>query len=176
MQFNLFLAYNAVDPAPIGPKTLYIPSVLLHCTIVQRSAKVGAPGLVNFVTVVAYHFCPRLSAPFTQPGALTLADLCKTGTDNVDCRCQCLTCSAFYARHSCWMKGTKPIRSKLSLSWRRHEHLTYTEAKGRCSGKLREFGTVCRSVKLPTRGRGTKLGRYIRISSGGNILRKSYRL
>ena len=37
----------------------------------QRSAKVGAPGLVNFIAVVAYHLCPT-----TQPGASTLADLC----------------------------------------------------------------------------------------------------
>ena len=36
----------------------------------------GAPGLVNFITAVAYHFCPSLPAAFTQPGALTLADLC----------------------------------------------------------------------------------------------------
>ena len=43
---------------------------------VQRSAKVGAPGLVNFITAVAYHFCPSLPAAFTQPGASTLADLC----------------------------------------------------------------------------------------------------
>ena len=36
---------------------------------VQRSAKVGAPGLVNFITAVAYHFCPCLPAAFTQLGA-----------------------------------------------------------------------------------------------------------
>ena len=43
---------------------------------VQRSAKVGAPGLVNFITAVAHHFCPSLPAAFTEPGASTLADLC----------------------------------------------------------------------------------------------------
>ena len=37
----------------------------------QRSAIVGAPGLVNFTTAVAYHFCPSLLAAFTQPGAST---------------------------------------------------------------------------------------------------------
>ena len=44
----------------------------------QRSAKVGAPGLVNFITAVAYHFCPAWlqTAAFTQPGAATFADLC----------------------------------------------------------------------------------------------------
>ena len=43
---------------------------------VQRWAEVGAPGLVNFFTAVAYHICPSLPAPFTQPGASTLTDLC----------------------------------------------------------------------------------------------------
>ena len=43
---------------------------------VQRSDKVDAPGLVNFITAVAYHFCPNLPAAFTQPRASTLADLC----------------------------------------------------------------------------------------------------
>ena len=44
--------------------------------ILQGSAKVGAPGLVNFITAVAYHFCPSLPEEFTQPGASTFADLC----------------------------------------------------------------------------------------------------
>ena len=30
----------------------------------------------NFITAVAYHFCPSLPAAFTQPGASTLAELC----------------------------------------------------------------------------------------------------
>ena len=93
MQFNLFLAYNAVDPAPIGPKTLYIPSVLLHCTIVQRSAKVGAPGLVNFVTVVAYHFFLSLAAAFTQPIQSLLASPCTAALQVdpivLDCSANC---------------------------------------------------------------------------------------
>ena len=42
---------------------------------VQRLAKVDAPGLMRS-TAVAYHFCPSLPAAFTQPGALTLANLC----------------------------------------------------------------------------------------------------
>ena len=42
----------------------------------QRSANVGTPGLVNFITPVAYHFCPSTPAAFTQPGASTLANLC----------------------------------------------------------------------------------------------------
>ena len=48
----------------------------LRARMLQRSANVGAPGLVNFITAVAYHFCPSLPAAFTQPGASTLADLC----------------------------------------------------------------------------------------------------
>ena len=33
----------------------------------------SAPGLVNFVIAVAYHFCPSLPAAFTQPGATTFS-------------------------------------------------------------------------------------------------------
>ena len=42
---------------------------------IQRSDKVGASGLVNFNTDIAYHFYPSLSAAFMQPGALTLGNL-----------------------------------------------------------------------------------------------------
>ena len=38
---------------------------------VQRWAKVGAPGLVNLITAVAYLFCLNLPAEFSQPGAAT---------------------------------------------------------------------------------------------------------
>ena len=34
------------------------------------------PGLVNFITAVAYHFCLSLPAAFTQPGRSLLADPC----------------------------------------------------------------------------------------------------
>ena len=44
---------------------------------VQRSAKVGAPGLGNFITSVPYHFCQSLPGVFKQPGVSTLADLCR---------------------------------------------------------------------------------------------------
>ena len=50
----------------------------LQLTTVQRSAKVGDPGLVNFITAVAYHFCPSLPAAFTQPGVHLSADPCST--------------------------------------------------------------------------------------------------
>ena len=54
-----------------------VMTVSIGCMGVQRSAKVGAPGLVNFITAVAYHFCLSLTTAFTQPGASTLANLCK---------------------------------------------------------------------------------------------------
>ena len=38
-------------------------------------AKVDAPGSVNVVNAVAYHFCLNWPAAFTQPGASTSADL-----------------------------------------------------------------------------------------------------
>ena len=43
---------------------------------VKGRAKKWAPGLVNFVPALAYHFCLNLPAAFTKPGASTLADLC----------------------------------------------------------------------------------------------------
>ena len=43
---------------------------------VQGSAKRRAPDLVNFVPVVAHHFCLALPAAFTQPGAQLLAHPC----------------------------------------------------------------------------------------------------
>ena len=49
--------------------------IFLHHAV-QRSSKVGAPGLVSLITAVAYHFCLSLPAVFTQQGASSLADLC----------------------------------------------------------------------------------------------------
>ena len=45
--------------------------------IIQGSAKRLWPGLVNFITAVAYHFCLSLPAAFTQPGRSLLADPCR---------------------------------------------------------------------------------------------------
>ena len=42
----------------------------------QSSAKRRRPGLVNFVSAVAYHSCLSLPAAFTQPGRSLLADPC----------------------------------------------------------------------------------------------------
>ena len=44
---------------------------------IQISAEVRAPGLVNFITAVAYHFCQSLPEAFTQPGVSTSAELCR---------------------------------------------------------------------------------------------------
>ena len=44
---------------------------------IQRWAKYDAQDLENFVAAVAYHLCLNLAAEFTQPGASTLADLCR---------------------------------------------------------------------------------------------------
>ena len=41
------------------------------------SAKRRSPGLVNFVTALAYHFCLALPAAFTQPGDHLLAEPCR---------------------------------------------------------------------------------------------------
>ena len=51
-------------------------------TFLQRSVyrarlKFGAPGLVNFVPAVAYHFCLALPAAVTQPGDFLLAEPCR---------------------------------------------------------------------------------------------------
>ena len=48
---------------------------------VQGWAKRRSPGLVNFVTALAYHFCPALPPVFTQPGDYLLADPCIDRSD-----------------------------------------------------------------------------------------------
>ena len=65
----------------VSSNAMYLPHDVSWLTLdmmsVQRPAKVGAPGLVNFITAVAYHFCPSLPATLTQPGVSTFADLCE---------------------------------------------------------------------------------------------------
>ena len=53
-------------------------SYMLFHTYLQGSANPQTPGLLNFVTAVAYHFCLNLPRAFSQPGARGLADPCKT--------------------------------------------------------------------------------------------------
>ena len=43
----------------------------------QGSAIRQSPGLVNFVTAIAYHFCIALPAAFTQPEDHLLAEPCR---------------------------------------------------------------------------------------------------
>ena len=43
---------------------------------VQGSTYRRAPGLVNFVLALAYHFCLNLPAAFTQPRARLLVEPC----------------------------------------------------------------------------------------------------
>ena len=43
---------------------------------VQGSSIKRAPGWVNFVPAVAYHFCLNLPAPFSQPGARLILEPC----------------------------------------------------------------------------------------------------
>ena len=63
---------GCVDPASKLTNNSLKPLI----SLLQRWAKVCAPGLVNIIPAVAYHFCPTLPAAFTQPIASTLADLC----------------------------------------------------------------------------------------------------
>ena len=49
---------------------------LVNLWTVQGSTNRRAPGLVNFVPVLAYHFCLNLPAAFTEPGARLLVEPC----------------------------------------------------------------------------------------------------
>ena len=56
------------------PFYIHLESERVH---VQSSAKRRRPGLVNFVSAVAYHSSLSLPAAFTQPGRSLLADPCR---------------------------------------------------------------------------------------------------
>ena len=47
---------------------------LSHNSHIQVSAERRTPGLVNFATALAYHFCLALPAAFTQPADQLLAE------------------------------------------------------------------------------------------------------
>ena len=49
---------------------------------VQGSPKECFPGLVNFVTAVAYHFCLNLPRAFSQPGKHSFGDPCTYEADS----------------------------------------------------------------------------------------------
>ena len=61
----------------MGPKVIFVPlciEVLVKfVSAVQGSAKRQSPGLVTFVTALAYYFCLALPAAFAQPGTILLA-------------------------------------------------------------------------------------------------------
>ena len=61
-----------------GPRGIIAGNKTNEVGVVLNPVQRWAPGLVNFITAVAYHLCPSLPAAITQPGALTLADLCTT--------------------------------------------------------------------------------------------------
>ena len=58
--------------------------ILLSCSInymsVQGSTIRQAPGLLNFVPAVAYHFCLNMPAAFSQPGACLIVEPCICST------------------------------------------------------------------------------------------------
>ena len=78
--------FNSLNATGRKERALHFAVKSMHCSKhgvkVHTSAEVGVPGLVNFITAVAYHLCPSLSAAFTQPGASTLADLCTKQVDS----------------------------------------------------------------------------------------------
>ena len=61
---------------------------------VQKSAKVGAPGLqlVNNIPALAYHFCLNLPAAFTKPGRSLLV-------------VRCIPCMPVHSRFACLPGG-----------------------------------------------------------------------
>ena len=61
------------------PMFVFNEAVFQKCStteLLKGSAKRWSPGLVYFVTAVAYHFCLPLPAAFTQPGVHFLAEPC----------------------------------------------------------------------------------------------------
>ena len=48
----------------------------LQKNVLQGSANPQTPGLVNFVTAVAYHVCLKLPREFLQPGKHSCGDSC----------------------------------------------------------------------------------------------------
>ena len=85
--------------------------------VLQRSAKVGASGLVNFTAADAYHLCPSLPAAFTQRGASTLADLCRH-TSFINYNVHMSYDNSFEMLDICCQSNISPPRSSTSgSSW-----------------------------------------------------------
>ena len=68
--FSSYIGYNGEGP---GVKRIFILQVGL-----QGLAERRTPGLVNFVTALACHFCLALPAAITQPGHHLLAEPCSS--------------------------------------------------------------------------------------------------
>ena len=70
---------SGVEGLEKSAATIFCPTKNVSFTgPVQSSAYRWAPGLVNFVHAVAYHFCLALPVAFTQPGVRLLAEPCRT--------------------------------------------------------------------------------------------------
>ena len=54
---------------------------------IQGSAKRRSPGLVNFVTALAYYICLALPAAYTQPADRLLAEPCRKSGENFNNAC-----------------------------------------------------------------------------------------
>ena len=63
-------------PYFICPLSVHAHLISARHLYIQGSPKECFPGLVNFVTAVAYHFCLNLSRAFSQPGQHSFGDPC----------------------------------------------------------------------------------------------------
>ena len=63
-------------PYFICPLSVHAHLISARHLYIQGSPKECFPGLVNFVTAVAYHFCLNLPRAFSQPGKHSFGDPC----------------------------------------------------------------------------------------------------
>ena len=63
-------------PYFICPLSVHAHLISARHLYTQGSPKECFPGLVNFVTAVAYHFCLNLPRAFSQPGKHSFGDPC----------------------------------------------------------------------------------------------------
>ena len=72
--------FNSLNATGRKERALHFAVKSMHCSKhgvkVHTLAEVGVPGLVNFITAVAYHFCLARPRAFTQPGTYLLAEPC----------------------------------------------------------------------------------------------------
>ena len=78
---ELIPSAGAIARDVIMSKKLNVSTCLQLCVStsapsLQGSTNRRAPGFVNFVLALAYHFCLNLPAAFTQPGARLLVEPC----------------------------------------------------------------------------------------------------